>query len=198
MAITGFSYAESLLGNNYIGGAFGIYKFGDDDLDDLLGTAYQVKGVGNINLFQNIDLNLNTSYLWADGDEGAIDVDVSRFTAGAGLVIFFELNEQISPYVRADVALWYTDIEISGFGPSEDDDDTEVGGGGGGGVEIEATDNILFRGGLDYFTIDSEDDYEIYSSLGYWFNERIFGFIRGSYLFDSEDTTGDIGIIIAL
>ena len=198
VAIAGTSNAETLLGKNYIGGSFGIVQFGDDDLDEVLGNGYGFSGVGNINLNPNIDLNLGVAYVWADGDTGGVEVDVTSIGAGADLIYFFKPNEQVNPYIGAGLTLVKSEVEASALGVSEDEDDTEVGFGAGAGVEIEATEEVLLRVGLDYFNIDSEDSIDVSVSLGYWFSEQVLGAIGGSYDFDSEDAIAEVGIVVKL
>jgi opacity protein-like surface antigen len=198
VAIAGTSNAETRLGKNYIGGSFGILKFGDDDLDEVLGNAYGFDGVANINLNQNIDLNLGIGYVWADGDTEGIEIDLTGIGAGADLVYFFKPGEKVNPYIGAGVTVVKSEVEVSGFGESESEDDTEVGFGGGVGVELEFTEQVLFRFGLDYFNIDSEDSIDLGVGAGYWFNETVLGTISGSYDFDSEDASASIGLIVKL
>lgn len=197
MAVAGLSHAETLLGKNYVGGSFGIFQFGDDELDDGLGNAYTVGGEGNINLNPNIDLNLSVAYLWADGDVAGVDIDVTAISVGAGLTYFFKPNEKVNPYVRAAVVVVNAESEFSGGGLS-DEDSTEVGVRAGAGVEFEASEKILLRGGLDYFTIDSKDDFILGAGVGYWFNEQVLGQIGGTYALDSEDAIATIGLVFKL
>ena len=196
--IAGVSDAETLLGKNYVGGSFRIVKFGDDQLDQLLGNGYGVNGVANINLSQNIDLKLGAGYIWADGDEGGVEIDLTGVAAGGDLIYFFNPNEKVNPYIGVGMAVVNSEVEVSGFGVSESEDDTEVGFGGGVGVELEFTEQVLFRFGLDYFNIDSEDSIDLGIAAGYWFNESVMGSIGGSYDFDSEDAAASIGLILAL
>lgn len=198
VAIAGTSNAEIRLGKNYVGGSFGIIKFGDDELDEVLGNGYGFDGVANINLNQNIDLNLGGGYLWADGDIEGIEIDFTGIGAGADLIYFFKPGEKVNPYIGAGVTVVKSEVEVSGFGESESEDDTEVGFGGGVGVELEFTEQVLFRFGLDYFNIDSEDSIDLEVEAGYWFNETVMGTISGSYDFDSDDASASIGLILKL
>lgn len=198
MAIAGTSYAETLLGKNYIGGSFGIIQFGDDELDEFLGNAYGFDVGVNINLNPNIDLQLFTGYTWADGEDSGIEIDVTALAIGADLVYFFKPNEKINPYIGAGLTVVKSEVEASGFGITEDEDDTDVGFGGEVGVELEFTEQVLFNSSLDYFTIDSEDSIDINAGVGYWFNEQILGSVSGFYNFDDEDTGASIGLIFKL
>jgi opacity protein-like surface antigen len=198
VAIAGTSHAETLLGKNYIGGSFEIVKFGDDDLDEVLGNGYSFDALANINLNQNIDLNLGIGYLWADGDTEGIEIDLTGIGAGADLVFFFKPGEKVNPYIRAGLMVVKSEVEVSGFGESVSEDDTEVGFGAGVGLELEFTEQVLFRFGLDYFNIDSEDSIDFGIGAGYWFNETVMGTISGSYDFDSENASSSIGLIVKL
>lgn len=190
--------AETLLGKNYIGGSFGIVKFGDDELDEVLGTGYGFDAGGNINLNPNIDLQLYVAYAWADGETEGIEIDISGRGGGADLIYFFKPEERVNPYIGAGFALIKSEVEVSGFGETEGEDDTEVGYGAEIGVELEFTEHVLFNFSLDYFNIDDEDGVDINVSVGYWFNEQMLGGIGGSYDFDDEDASVSIGLIVKL
>jgi opacity protein-like surface antigen len=198
LAITGTSHAETLLGKNYIGASFGIVQFGDDDIDDVIGNAYGFSGVANINLNPNFDLNLGGAYVWADGEESGVEIDITSIGGGADLIYSFKPNEQINPYIGAGITVVKSEIEVSALGVSVDEDDTEIGFGAGAGIEIEATEEVLLRVGLNYYNIDSEDSIDASISLGYWFSEKILCAIGGNYDFDTEDAIAEIGIVVKL
>ena len=90
------------------------------------------------------------------------------------------------------------EVEVSGLGVTEDTDDTEVGFGGEVGVELEFTEQVLFKFSLDYFNIDSEDSIDINAGVGYWFNEQVMGSLSGFHDFDDEDAGASIGLIFKL
>jgi len=197
-AIAGTANAETLLGKNYIGGSFGIVQFGDDEMDEVLGNAYAIAIVGNINLNPNMDLHVFGGYLWADGDTEGNEIDITSLGAGADLIYFFKPNEKVNPYVGAGLAVIKREVEVSGFGMTEDEEDTEVGFGGEVGVELEFTEQVLFNFSLNYFNIDSEDSISVNAGVGYWFNEQVMGSLSGSYDFDEEDALATLGLIFKL
>ncbi|QBG49174.1 porin family protein [Verrucomicrobia bacterium S94] len=186
--------AETLLGKNYIGGSFGIIQFGNDFLDDVFGTGKGVQGSGNIVLHEHVDLNLTGGYLWADGDFLGLDADVSVFSGGAYLVYHFLPGEKINPFLNVGAGAVRTEIEVAGFEEHETDASFDV----GGGVEIEATEAVLFRGSVDYTTIDNDDDVTLSATLGYWFTEQLLGGAGFSYTIDGEDITGDISLTFTM
>ena len=197
-AIAGTSSAETLLGKNYVGGSFGIIQFGDDNLDEVLGNGYKFDAVANINLNPNMDLQLALGYVWADGEASGIEIDLTGLGAGGDLVYFFKPNERVNPYVGAGLTVVKSKVEVSGPGGSADEDDTEVGFGAEIGVELEFTEQVLFRFGLDYFNIDSEDSLDINAGAGYWFNATVLGTLGGFYDLDDEDAGAGIGLIFKL
>jgi opacity protein-like surface antigen len=196
--LTGTSIAETLLGKNYIGGSFSIVNFGDDELDEVFGNAYGLDAQANINLNNNIDLNLGIGYLWADGQSEGIEIDLTGVSVGANLFYFFAPGEQVNPYIYGGIAVVKNEIEFSAFGESVTDDETEVGYVGGAGFELMFTEEVLFRFGLDYLTIDSQDTIALNIGAGYWFNETILGTLSGSYEFEDKNAFAAIGFIVKL
>ncbi|MDI6790688.1 MAG: OmpW family outer membrane protein [Thermodesulfobacteriota bacterium] len=196
LSIVPFAKGETLFGKNYVGGAFGIVKFGDDTLDEILGNGYGFNAGGNINLNKNIDLLLDVGYVWADGDADGFEVDLSGLAAGAKLNYFFKPDEKANPFIGAGIAVVKSEVEVSGFGAVEEDDETDVGFSVDAGVELEFTEEVLFRFGLDYFNINDEDSIDGSVSFGYWFNKQIMGAISGSYDFDDGDAAAQIGLIV--
>lgn len=192
------SRAETLLGKDYAGGLLEITKFGDDYLDDLLGLGYGLEGFVNVNLHDNIDLNLGLGYLWAEGDDDGVDMEVDGVVVEADLIYFFKPGEKVNPYVSAGLALVDREVEVTVAGDTESDGDTEVGYGAGAGVELELTAKTLLRLGVDYFNIDDEDSVELGGFAGYWFTDRLLGTIGGGYDFEYEDTYARIGFIVEL
>lgn len=214
-AIAGTSHADidtgsSLLGKNYIGGAFSITKFGDDILDDVFGESYDFTIRGNINIAPNLDLHLAFSYAWADGDESAyihpyyvkLDYELTGYSGAANLVYFFDADDVVTPYVGAGVGVAKQEVEVKasilGYSESEDEDDTNFGFTLCAGIDIEPVDKMLIRTGLDFLHIDSENYVTLGLSLGYWFSEQALGSIGCAYEFDQEDTTATIGLVIKL
>jgi opacity protein-like surface antigen len=190
--------AGTLLGTNYFGTSVAIIQFGDDLQDDVLGTGYGVSAFGNFNLRPNLDLALDVAYVWADGALEGVKLDLSGLGADAGLVYFFKPGEKVNPFLRGGILIVYNEVEGSSGGVTVKDDDTEFGGGGGAGLEFEATEKVLARVALDYSYVDSEDSIPISAQLGYWFSDRVLGAIGGAYDFDSEDLSGEFGVIFTL
>jgi opacity protein-like surface antigen len=198
LAAAGTSNAETLLGKNFVQGTFGIVQFGDDVLDEVLGDGFEMGGAWNLNLNPNIDVNLGLGYLWADGSAGGIEADVTGLEASAALIYFFKPNEPVNPYVGAVLVVDKTEVELSTLGVSDDEDDTEAGIGAGAGVEIEATEDILVRLGVDYVYFEDDDGFDALASVGYWFNEQVLGAIGGGYAFESEDLYVEVGLVVKL
>lgn len=194
----GTGWADTLLGENYVGGSFGVVQFGDDELDDMFGKGKSLSGFGNINLNANTDLQVGAGYMWADGSSGNLELDTNTIGAGTDLVYFFRPGQQCNPYLKAGLQVIKAEVEVPLYGLTVSQDDTEVGFGAGGGAEFEATKEILLRAGLDYFNVDSEDSFNLTGSFGYWFNPRILGFVGGSYDFESEDKAGEVGLVFKL
>jgi opacity protein-like surface antigen len=197
MAFAGAVQADTLLGKNYVGGSLSMISFGEDDMD-VFDDATGLNGFGNINLNSNIDLQVGASYAWTDGDYMGISLDANTLQAGADLVYFFRPERRCNPYLKAGLAVVKSEVEAALLGVTVSEDDTNVGFGAGGGVEFEATKEILFRAGLNYFNVDSDDSVNLSGKLGYWFNPQILGYVGGSYDFDSEDKVGEIGMVFRI
>ncbi len=203
VAIAGTSSAETLLGKNYVGGAAGMLKFGDDELDDAFGEGKTADLLGNINLTPNIDLQLGAGYLWADGETAGIDYDITGTALDADIVYFFNPDQKVNPYIGAGITHLKVEFEGSGYGISGDYDDTETGFGCEAGVEIEVTKRVLVNVGLDYLyfdddDIDDNDSVDLNTGVGYWFTDQIMGGVSTSYDFDSDDTAASVGLIFKL
>lgn len=194
MALAQLAKAETLLGKNYAGGGVNIIKFGDDFMDEVFGNAYGIGGGGNINLIPNLDLLLSLNYAWADGNILGSTIDISIFTGSGNLVYSFKPNEQINPFIRGGIGFASTAIDIDGWEETETDAVFNI----GGGVEIEASEKVLLRTGLDYVYVDVDaddtDDIALFGTAGYWFSEQVIGIIGISYAVDGEDIGVQIGI----
>jgi opacity protein-like surface antigen len=188
--------AEGLLGQNYLGGYLALVQFGDDAMEEMFDDGTSLTAIGNINLRPHLDLQVGASYLWSDGDYMGFGVDMSSSAAEADMVWFFLPGERLNPYVKGGLRLVKNEVEIDVFGASEDESD--VGFGGGGGLEFEASRDIVLRGGLDYFHVDSEDSINLSGYAGYWFNRQVVGFIGADYDFESENKAGKIGMAFRL
>ena len=191
--------AETLLGSNYAGGSFGFFQFGDDRIDDVVGTAYGVDGVGNLNLMPNLDLKLAVSYLWAEGNEGGVEIDMSGLAAGANLIAYRTCyRDWIHPFVGAGLSVVENETQLSSAGLSVGGDGTEVGFDAGAGVELELGEKYLLRVGGDYFYIDDDDDVNLSATLGYWLSSQVLATVRGTYAIDSENTALYLGLRLKL
>jgi len=189
---------ETLVGNDYAGGSLAILEFGDDQVDDTFGTSYGVEGVGNVNLMRNLDLKLSVEYIWAEGNEGGVEIDMSGLGAGASLITFRELRDWIHPFAGIGLSVVETETQLSAGGLSTGGDGTEAGVDVGAGVELEITRALLLRGGADYFYIDDEDDVDLSATVGYWVSEELLAMVRGAYAVDSENTALYLGLRLKL
>ena len=198
MSIVGSASAETLLGKNYVGGSFGVFQFGDDELDEAMGNGYGLDVIGNINVTPHIDLQLAVGYVWSDGEAFGIEVDATSIGGSAEYVFFLNPNEKMNPYIGAGIVVVKTEIDISDSSRSTSADETDTGFGGKVGVELEFTEQVLFNFGLGYIYFEDEDSVDLNAGVGYWFNDRIMGALNGSYDFESEDSLASVGLIFKL
>jgi hypothetical protein len=191
------SYAEPLLGTNYIGVSVGIVQFGDDAIDEVFGNGYGITGAANINVHSNIDIFLTVGGVWADGEVGELgaEVDLSSTGGGVDIVYFFKPDADVNPYVSINFAVVKSEVETSAGGFNGSTDDTGTGYGAEGGFEMQSAEDVLFRLGLYYSTYESEASYGLDVSVGYWFNEKFMMALMGSYDLDSEDAVAELAFI---
>ena len=184
---TSSSIGEPLLGKNYVGASFSFIQFGDDLLDEILGTGYGLSVFGNRNLGPNTDLFVSGGRNWADGNDAGIEVDLSSTYVGGDIIHFLSPSEPVNPYFHAGLTLVEAEVELSGPAGRFSTDDSEIGFGLGGGIEFDTTENVTSSIGISYFNIDSEDSIGVGGFLAYWFNETVVSSIGGSY--DLDDNT---------
>lgn len=195
LTFAGTAGADTLLGSNYAGGSFSMTHFGDERMDDVFGSSPGLKGFGDINLHPNLDLQWVVGYSWDDGSDSGVEVETSALTGGMNLLYAFKPGEQLNPFVKAGFNVYKKEYESSGY---PDEDDSGVGFVGGAGLEFEATRKILLNAGADYWNYEGDDDIMLSGQFGYWFHQRILGFVAGYYSCEWEDTTGEIGLIFKL
>lgn len=186
--------AETLLGSNYAGVGVGIVKFGDDFLNDAVGNAYGINGIGNINLMPKLDLILGASYLWANGDFLGTDISTSALAGTLGLRYHFLPATKVNPYVDGNIGLFHSSVDVGGF----EDSQTDGGFGVGGGVEIEIAPPVLTRLGISYDRVDNFDEVSLYGSAGYWFTDSTLASLGITYGTDTEDFIFDLGVIFKM
>lgn len=193
--ISGIAYADTLLGKNYVGGSFGILKFGDDQLDEIFGNARSCSVFGNINLNTNIDLQVSVGYAWADGKDYDIEIEIMNYVVDADVVYFFRPNEKINPYIGGGITHVQSEIKNSFYGKN---DDTNIGVGTELGIEFDYSEELLFNFGVNYFHIEDEDSSDINAGVSSMVKENIRTKIRGSYDFDSGDAAASVSLILML
>lgn len=193
------SHAETLLGTNYAGGFFDVVMLHGDTLERDLGTGYGAGFAGNINTGRNIDWNLSAVYSWADGEIDGRQTEISGVAATAILVLYAAPDASASPnpFLHVGPVIVKRDEDrVSSGGDIVRSSTLRTGFSVGGGMELELTEQVLFRIGIAHQRLRADNSTGVSSSVGFWFNGHILATAGGFLDLQSEDRVAEVGLIL--
>lgn len=192
--IVGSSYAQGLLGKRYITIQIGQTTPGDDEIEQIDDSIFQLGGGVNLPVNPNLDANISLSYEKIDGDYQGVDVESTAKGILGGINYHFTPKEKTNPFIGVRVGFVSIDSEASAAGYSATEDETYLALSLLTGIEIDLSNQVAIRPNLQYERVDDEDDFVADISLSVWLNNAVFGGIGTTYAFDDGDVSFYAGI----
>lgn len=191
----GNSFAAGLHGSDYVDFEAGAFKYGDEVVDDLLGTHADFLGAVNKKITSNVDLLASGEFIFAYKDKDGIKVDHEGVKAGLRLNLLLAPGKAIAPYLLAGGLYEYNRLAGTSDSESASKDDSDFGGEAGGGVEFDLAP-LLIDANLIYQKFQDFDTFATEAKLALALNEKIIPFVVGRYAFDEKDISCRIGLAV--
>ena len=189
-------YGGGLLGTTHFGASAGIVEPGDDVAADLYDDIYLGNAFVNLNIGEGMDLRIQSSYLWAEGEEAGFSIESSRIRAGVDLITFFPMRTNLSIFASGGLFGQYVEAEVEFAGVTSDDDETDFGFSGDLGVELLPSDRTLVRAALVYTSVDGDDGTAFTADAGLWLGKSLLLGVGAAYGFDEGDIAARVLLVI--
>lgn len=196
--VTQLTFAQGLLGERYIVLSIGQTNPGDEDIEEIDDSIFQLGGSINLPVNQNIDAVFSYSYAKLDGnfiDVSVVEVETTARVFVGGINYHFTPDKKTNPFVGIRIGFFSgktTEDHFWGFSESHSEDGFAVSV--SSGVEINLSDQVAILPAIEYDKLDDEDDFITSVSLSIWFNEFILGGLATSYAFDNGDVSYSVGL----
>jgi hypothetical protein len=189
--------ADGLLGKHYLGAGFSSYNWGDSETDDALGRSNGGSVVGNFNLDENWDFNasytgLSDSYTTGIATNSMnVDLEVHAFLAG--LNYLFASDFPVTPYLGGAAGV----VTVKDGSSTESDTAyaAKI------GFEWDMCEAAFLNLAATFAYVDNnqpgnDGDYGISAVTGIKVIDHLMLVGGGSYIFEEENSTLTVGLVI--